>query len=247
MTTKHQEGRPMKSNYSATECATRSLSLQSLSAVALAMVTGLFASAAFAQPKPDGYLQAPVSGVTVKDPFGLCWRTGYWTPAMATKECDPDLVPKEAAPAPAPVAAPPAPAPAPMLASKPVAEKVTLSADTLFDFDKSTLRSEGKAKLDDLVDKLKAVAVQTIIDIGYTDRIGSKAYNLKLSKRRADTVKAYLVSKGVPADRILAKGKGKADPVTRPGQCNGHVSRKLIQCLQPDRRVEIEVIGTRTR
>ncbi|MHB8668736.1 MAG: OmpA family protein [Burkholderiales bacterium] len=205
---------------------------------------GLFASAAFAEP--NGYLQAPVSGVTVKDPFGLCWRTGYWTPAMATKECDPELVPKPAEPAPAPVVTPPpAPAPAPM--PKPVSEKVTLSADTLFNFDKSDLRSDGKAKLDDLVDKLKAVDVQTIIDVGYTDRIGSKAYNLKLSERRAETVKAYLVSKGVPADRILAKGKGKADPVTRPGQCKGHVTRKLIACLQPDRRVEIEVIGTRTR
>ena len=245
MTTKHQEGRPMKSNYSAAERATRSRSTRSLIAVGLATVIGLFAPGAFAQD--SGYVQAPVSGVTVKDPFGLCWRTGYWTPAMATKECDPELVPKKVEPAPAPVVAPPAPAPAPMPAPKPVAEKVTLSADTLFDFDKSALRSNGKEKLDDLVDKLKAVDVQTIIDIGYTDRIGSKAYNLKLSERRAETVKAYLVSKGVPADRILAKGKGKADPVTRPGQCKGHVSRKLIQCLQPDRRVEIEVIGTRTR
>jgi len=234
----------MKMNFSAAPGATRSLPLQSLTVVALAMVMGLFASAAFAEP--NGYLQAPVSGVTVKDPFGLCWRTGYWTPAMATKECDPELVPKPAEPAPAPVVTPPpAPAPAPM--PKPVSEKVTLSADTLFNFDKSDLRSDGKAKLDDLVDKLKAVDVQTIIDVGYTDRIGSKAYNLKLSERRAETVKAYLVSKGVPADRILAKGKGKADPVTRPGQCKGHVTRKLIACLQPDRRVEIEVIGTRTR
>ena len=234
----------MKMNFSAAPGATLSLPLQSLTVVALAMVMGLFASAAFAEP--NGYLQAPVSGVTVKDPFGLCWRTGYWTPAMATKECDPELVPKPAEPAPAPVVTPPpAPAPAPM--PKPVSEKVTLSADTLFNFDKSDLRSDGKAKLDDLVDKLKAVDVQTIIDVGYTDRIGSKAYNLKLSERRAETVKAYLVSKGVPADRILAKGKGKADPVTRPGQCKGHVTRKLIACLQPDRRVEIEVIGTRTR
>ncbi len=229
--------------FSTAESANRSLSIQSLIAVGFAMGIGLFAPGAFAQV--DGYIQAPVSGVTVKDPFGLCWRTGYWTPAMATMECDPELVAKKAEPAPAPVVTPPAPAPAP--APTPVAEKVTLSADTLFDFDKSALRSDGKAKLDDLVDKLKAVDVQTIIDIGYTDRIGSKAYNLKLSERRAETVKAYLVSKGVPADRILAKGKGKADPVTRPGQCKGHVTRKLIECLQPDRRVEIEVIGTRTR
>jgi len=220
------------------------LSLQSAMAFALAMVIGTFAPGAFAEPLPEGYVQAPVSGVVVKDPFGLCWRTGYWTPAMATKECDPELLPK---PTPAPVAVvPPAPAPAPM-APKPVEEKVKLSAETLFAFDKSTLRSEGKEKLDDLVSKLQAINVETIIDIGYTDRIGSKTYNLKLSQRRAEAVKAYLVSKGIPANRILAEGKGKADPVTKPGECKGPISRKLIKCLQPDRRVEIDVVGTRTQ
>ena len=224
------------------ENSNRSLSLQSLIAFALAMVIGMFAPSAIAQV--NGYVQAPVSGVTVKDPFGLCWRTGYWTPAMATKECDPELLPK---PKPAPVAVvPPAPAPAPM-APKPVEEKVTLSAETLFDFDKANLRSTGKEKLDDLVGKLKAINVETIIDTGYTDRIGSKAYNLKLSERRAESVKAYLVSKGVPENRILAEGKGKANPVTKPGECKGHISRKLIKCLQPDRRVEIDVVGTRTQ
>src|SRR5487761_2452218 len=213
--------------------------------VSAALALGMSATSVMAQN--EGYVTAPVSGnIVVKNSTGLCWRTGYWTPAMATMECDPELVAKKAEPAPAPVVTPP-PAPAPAPAPTPVAEKVTLSADALFDFDKSALRSDGKEKLDDLVGKLKAVDVQTIIDIGYTDRIGSKAYNLKLSERRAETVKAYLVSKGVPADRILAKGKGKADPVTRPGQCKGHVTRKLIKCLQPDRRVEIEVIGTRTR
>jgi len=207
-----------------------------------ALALGMGVSSAYAED--NGYVQAPVSGVTVKDPFGLCWRTGYWTPAMATQECDPELMPK---PAPAPVAVvPPAPAPAPMV-SKPVEENVTLSAETLFDFDKATLRGEGKDKLDDLVSKLQAINVETIIDVGYTDRIGSKAYNLKLSQRRAEAVKAYLVSKGIPANRILAEGKGEANPVTKPGECKGHVSRKLIECLQPDRRVEIEIIGSRTR
>jgi OOP family OmpA-OmpF porin len=214
-----------------------------------ALALGMGMTSAFAQS--NGYVQAPVSGVTVKDPFGLCWRTGYWTPAMATMECDLDLMPKTAepapAPAPAPVVAPPAPQPAPPAARMPVTEKVTLSADTLFEFDKAVIRPEGKLKLDDLVDKLKAVDMETIIAIGYTDRIGSKAYNLKLSERRAEAVKAYLVSKGVPADRILAKGKGKENPVTQPDQCKGRKSAKVIKCLQPDRRVEIEVVGSSSK
>ena len=118
----------------------------------------------------------------------------------------------------------------------------------LFDFDRATIRSDAKAKLDELVAKLKAVELETVIDIGYTDRIGSKAYNLKLSQRRADAVKTYLADHGVSADRIEAEGKGKANPVTHPGECRGRkVTRRLIKCLQPDRRVEIEVIGTRQR
>ena len=210
-----------------------------------ALALGVGAASAYAED--NGYVQAPVSGVVVKDPFGLCWRTGYWTPAMATQECDPELMPKTSTPAPASVAPPPAPsatAPAPR---EPVTENVTLSADTLFDFDKAIVRADGKAKLDELVDKLKQVDVETVIAVGYTDRIGSNAYNLKLSKRRADAVKEYLVSRGVPADRIYAEGKGKQNPVTRPGQCKGRTSARVIECLQPDRRVEIEVIATTTR
>ncbi len=211
------------------------------------MAIGLFAPSAGAQ-QASGYLRDQ-QGQAVKDAFGLCWRTGYWTPAMATQECDPDLVPKKSAPPPAavrppvpPVARPPAPRAEP---PKPAIEKVTLSADALFDFDKAVIRADGKATLDAFLAKLRAVNVETIIAIGYTDRIGSKAYNSKLSVRRAGAVKAYLVSKGVPANRIHVEGKGKQKPVTRPGQCEGPKSPKVIKCLQPDRRVEIEVIGTR--
>ena len=132
----------------------------------------------------SGYLMAPVSGnEVVKDAFGLCWRTGYWTPAMATTECDPDLVPKPMAKPMEPKAAPPAMAPAPApkpAAPKPVIEKVTMAADAHFDFDKSVLKPEGKAKLDDLVGKLKAVNLEVVIAIGHTDSIGSNAYNQKL-------------------------------------------------------------------
>ncbi|MCX7892940.1 MAG: OmpA family protein [Burkholderiales bacterium] len=191
----------------------------------------------------------------VKDPFGLCWRTGYWTPAQATCECDKDLLPKEKCepPAPKPAVAPPPPAkPAPApVAPKPVQEKVTLAADVLFDFDKAVIRPEGAAKLDDLVSKIKPIALEVIIAIGHTDRIGSKEYNQKLSVRRAEAVKAYLVSKGIEPNRIYTEGKGLTQPVKdcpNPS-AKGPVKtfQELIACLQPNRRVEIEVVGTRTR
>ena len=208
-----------------------------------ALALGMGASSAYAQV--EGYVKAPTSdNVTVKNSTGLCWRTGFWTPAMATLECDPDLVPKKAAPAPAPaprVAPPapaPAPAPAPKPAPKPVKEKVTMAADAHFDFDKSALKPEGKAKLDDLVGKLKAVNLEVIIAIGHTDSIGSNAYNQKLSVRRANSVKAYLVSKGIAANRIYTEGKGETQPVA---------SNKTKEGRAKNRRVEIEVVGTRQK
>ena len=201
-----------------------------------ALTLGLGLTSAYAEN--DGYLVAPTSGVVVKSGFGLCWHTGYWTPAMATLECDPDLVPKKAAPAPAPApaAAPPAPAPAPKPAVKPVTEKVTMAAETNFDFDKAVLKPEGKARLDDLVGKLKAVNLEVIIAIGHTDSIGTKAYNQKLSVRRANAVKAYLVSKGIEANRIYTEGKGKTQPIA---------DNKTKEGRAKNRRVEIEVVGTR--
>ncbi len=176
----------------------------------------------------------------VKSGYGLCWRTGFWTPAMAIEECDPDLV-KKAAPAAEPKSAAPAAAAAP----KPAAQKVTLAADALFDFDKATLRDEGKAKLDKLAGDIKGIKLEVIIAVGHADRFGTDAYNQKLSERRAEAVKAYLVSKGVEPNRVYTEGKGKKQPVTKPDQCKGAKSKKVIECLQPDRRVEIEVIGTK--
>jgi OmpA-OmpF porin, OOP family len=176
-------------------------------------------------------------GYVAKSGYGLCWRTGYWTPAMAIAECDPDLVKKEAPPAPAPAA--------PAATPKPAAEKITLAADALFDFDKATLRPEGKKSLDELAAKAKGINLEVIIAVGHADRIGADAYNQKLSEKRSASVKDYLVSKGIEANRIYAEGKGEKQPVTGD-KCKGDKrTKQLIECLQPDRRVEIEVIGTK--
>ncbi|MCX7148705.1 MAG: OmpA family protein [Rhodocyclales bacterium] len=184
-------------------------------------------------------------GSVVKSGTGLCWRTGYWTPAMAIEECDPDLVkkPEPVAPKSRAVVAPP---PAPAAAPKPAAQKVTLAADALFDFNKATLRAEGQAKLNKLAADVKNIKLEVIIAVGHADRFGTDAYNQKLSEKRAEAVKAYLVSKGIEPNRVYTEGKGKKQPITKADQCKGPKSKKTIDCLQPDRRVEIEVIGTKT-
>ena len=219
----------------------KSTSLLAVAALALAGFSGQ----APAQELRDIWKNS--QGLVWKNSQGLCWRSGYTTPAAATEECDPDLVPKPA-PAPAPRPAAPAPAPAPVApapaprpaapAVAPVTEKVTLAADVLFDFDKSIVKPEGKSKLDDLVTKLKAVNLEVVIAIGHTDSIGSDAYNQKLSVRRAEAVKGYMVSKGIPANRIYTEGKGEKQPVA---------SNKTKEGRSKNRRVEIEVVGTRTK
>jgi OOP family OmpA-OmpF porin len=211
----------------------------------LATLLGLSASALAQTPGVDmkgtvGYA-IDQRGYVVKSGTGLCWRTGYWTPAMAVEECDPDLV-KKAEPAPKSRAVAAAPAAAP----KPAAQKVTLAADALFDFNKADLRAEGKAKLDKLAGDIKGIKLEVIIAVGHADRFGTDAYNQKLSEKRAESVKAYLVSKGIEPNRVYTEGKGDKQPITKADQCKGPKSKKVIDCLQPDRRVEIEVIGTKS-
>jgi OOP family OmpA-OmpF porin len=166
----------------------------------------------------------------------LCWRDASWTPATAAPGCDGALEAPKAAPAPAPVAAPPAPAPAPAPAPVVAAQKVTYAADAFFDFDKAVLKPEGRAKLDDLTSKIQGINLEVIIAVGHTDSVGSNAYNQRLSVRRAEAVKAYLVSKGIERNRIYTEGKGETQPVADNRTAEGRAK---------NRRVEIEVVGTR--
>ena len=149
------------------------------------------------------------------------------------------------APVAAPVAAP-APPPPPPPPPPPKRIKVSFSADSLFDFAKDTVRPAGKEALNAFAAQLKGAQFDVITVTGYTDRIGSHAYNMNLSTRRAEAVKSYLVETlGVPADKVTAQGADGSDPVTKPDECPGSKrTSKLIACLQPDRRVDVEVVGS---
>ena len=198
-------------------------------------------------PKEGEAYWKDARGDVWKNSTGLCWRASYWTPAAASCACDKDILPKEKCEPPAPKAAAPAaaPAPAPAPAPKMMPEKVTFSADVLFDFDKAVLKPEGKQALDNFVGRLGGVNYEVIVSVGHTDRIGPLAYNKGLSMRRAESVKAYLVSKGIPANKVYTDGKAFNDPVTKPADCKGKTGAALIACYQPDRRVEVEVAGSR--
>ncbi len=163
----------------------------------------------------------------------LCWRDANWTPATAARGCDGALVPVQAAP---PMAAPAAPTVPPPPPPPPAASKVTFAADAFFDFDKSVLKPEGRAKLDDLVSKISGVNLEVIIAVGHTDSVGTDAYNQRLSVRRAEAVKAYLVTKGIERNRVYTEGKGEKQPVADNRTAEGRAK---------NRRVEIEVVGTR--
>jgi len=213
--------------------------------VAIVIATAALASVAGAQ---EIHNWKSAAGDVWKDAAGECWRDGNWTPATAAVGCDGAIAAPKAAPAPAPVAAPAAPAPkaapaapvaaapaAPVAAAAPA--KVTYAADAFFDFDKSVLKPEGKAKLDDLVSKVKAISLEVIIAVGHTDSVGTDAYNQKLSVARSEAVKAYLVSKGIEKNRVYTEGKGEKNPVA---------DNKTSEGRAKNRRVEIEVVGTRS-
>jgi OOP family OmpA-OmpF porin len=222
--------------------------MKKLNKVALVLATAALATAAGAQTRVaaanggnviDNWQNGTGEYVWRNGTNELCWRNNFWTPATAAVGCDGALV-RTATPAPAPVARPAAPAPAAAAPARPpappAATKVTYAADAFFDFDKAVLKPEGRAKLDDLVGKIKGINLEVIIAVGHTDAVGTDAYNQKLSVRRAEAVKGYLVSKGIEKNRVYTEGKGEKQPVA---------DNKTAEGRAKNRRVEIEVVGTR--
>lgn len=210
--------------------------MKKLNKVAMLIATAAMATAAGAQTV-DNWRNGTGELVWKNGTNELCWRDANWTPATAAKGCDGAIVPvaaPAAAPAPAPAAAPAAAAPAP--APAPAATKVTYAADAFFDFDKAVLKPEGKAKLDDLASKVGGINLEVVIAVGHTDSTGAAKYNQALSVRRAEAVKAYLVSKGIESNRIYTEGKGLTQPVADNATREGRAK---------NRRVEVEVVGTR--
>jgi len=226
-------------------------------------VAVLFAAAAlaapltaFAQAKSIDNWRASDGTVWKNGTNELCWRDAGWTPATAVENCDGALKPPPPPPPPAPrVAPPPPPPPAPAAAPAapvarpaappapaprpaPVSEKVTFAADAFFDTGKSVLKPDAQAKLADLVDKTKGVNLEVIIAVGHADITGNAALNQKLSIARAEGVKKFLTSKGIENNRVYTEGKGSAQPVA---------DNKTAEGRAKNRRVEVEVVGTRTR
>lgn len=223
--------------------------------LASAIVAAAFAPALASAQAKDGYLTDTAGGVVKALGAGVCVRTSQWTPALAIAECDPDLVKK-----PAPKAAPQKAAPAPQKAkpeAKPkpkkpamlnIQQKVELQG---MEFNKAEMTESNKADLDKFLGSLakptKArgpVAIGAVVVTGHTDRIGSLKYNMKLSERRAVVVKDYIVSKGVDSKLIFWEGKGPKQPIPVTKFCDNKMKRKqLIECLSPNRRVTVEVVG----
>ena len=200
--------------------------------VAMLLATAALATAASAQV--NNWVSA--DGTVWKNGTNeFCWRSASWTPATAAVGCDGAIVAAVAAPAPAPVAKP-APAPVAAVAPAPAPAKITYAADAFFAFDKAVILPAGKVKLDDLIAKVKDINLEVIVAVGHTDASGPASYNQALSVKRAGAVKAYLVSKGIDANRVYSEGKGETSPVADNSTRSGR---------SKNRRVEVEVVGAR--
>ncbi len=213
--------------------------MKKLDKVAMLIASAALTSAAGAQTIDNW---RAVDGTVWKNGTNeLCWRDNFWTPATAAVGCDGAIVAPKPVPVTPKIALPPAPVPMPVIAPPPppppaAPVKVTFAADAFFDFDKAVLKPAGKAKLDDLVSKVNDVNLEVMIAVGHTDSIGTDAYNQKLSVKRAQAVKAYLVSKGMDSKNVHAEGKGEKQPVADNKTKDGRAK---------NRRVAVEVVGTR--
>lgn len=216
---------------------TQIMLLNAFALAALAMAGSVSAN----ETTKEGYL-LDTRGVIVKSGAGECVHTGTWMPAMAIEECDP--VSKKSAP----VIAEASPAPEPIVQKKTVFVPYTMQTEALFAYDDSELNEHGKQMLhDDIIGKMKEFPKDEVVVVtGYTDRIGSEKYNMKLSQRRADAVKTYMVDQGIDGNRIETAAKGEADPIVSCDNIKGkanHTNKALIACLQPNRRIVIDLKG----
>lgn len=206
-----------------------------LSGLAGALLVALFSAQAHAA-KP-GYVVDQSTDAVTRNNYGECWKTTYFDKAKnGLAECG-DAV-----------AAAPAAAPAPVAVT--TKERISLSAKVLFDFNKANLRSAAKNELDPVVAKIKqhGTNLQGVVVEGHTDYLGTDKYNQKLSESRANTVKSYFVANGVPADKVTAVGKGETETkMTQTCKAKKLSYAKLKDCLEPDRRVEVEITGQTTK
>lgn len=216
-----------------------------------ALAASLLVLSGAAVAAAPGYVTSGGDAVPVTNAAGQCWTTIDWTPINAAAPCH-AVTRTSAAPVPVVRAEPaPAPAPAPVaaapLAPAPVIQRITLSTDVLFRFNSAELRPGAHEKLDELAQTMQGAEVDRIVAVGHADRIASEKYNEELSQRRAEAVKQYLVQKGVDPQRVETQGAGESQPVAQCGKMGPEraSNQKLVACLQPDRRVEIEVLGHR--
>ena len=213
---------------------------QSVLAIGCAVAFGAFSAPVNAQDINENGLVKDSSGGQVMSGFGLCVHSGFGPAPSWTAGCHP----RAATPV-AQYVEKTIPAPATVAAPLGVYERVAFDANVLFDSNKSNLRPAGRDSLDSFVGKIRGLEAQSVMAIGYADRMGSDASNQSLSQQRVDTVKAYLVSQGVAANRIDTSARGEREPTTWATECKDANNAKNVACMQPDRHVFIEISGSR--
>ena len=214
-------------------------------AAACALALGVLSGTAAAQQPDEKTIVTDTSGSPVKSSSGECVHSAFGPRPLWTWGCHP-YVPMAlyVAPASTPAATPPV-----VMAAAPLAvyEKVVFDANILFDSDQAVLRPSGQAKLDQFVDKIHGLDSQSIVAVGYADRMGTDADNQTLSRERVDAVRTYLVGKGIAWDRVQTSAKGESRPTTYAGECKDANNAKNVACMQPDRHVFIEMSGSKLR